>query len=186
MHGVISAELGGRGTFPTWPWPARRASSSPARIRCHIEMPIRTSRIASALDCQRPRILWRQRAGLPSRHPRSARAQRRQNESQQPKTKRPSAVAGWPFRAGDLQSLCRKGTSTQTRTGAAGSVIDGPGRSLESANICLVWSKRHGVLFNCEVARLYLITAATASVKRFLDGIDLRNEIASEALPMNR
>jgi hypothetical protein len=68
--------------------------------------------------------------------------------------------AGWPFRAGDRQSLCRKGTSAETRTGAGGPHFDGQGaRRLEPV---IAWWEGHDALsgslvreISCEVARLY-------------------------------
>jgi hypothetical protein len=57
--------------------------------------------------------------------PASARRQLKQ-EGRKRRRKRigPSAGAGWPFRAGDRQSLCRKGTSAKTRTAAGGPRLD--------------------------------------------------------------
>jgi hypothetical protein len=81
-----------------------------------------------------------------------------------------------------VHHLCRKGASAETRTDAGGPCCEP----------MIAWQEGHDVLSGL-VRQLQLrsgeavrIAAATASVKRFLDEIDLRNEIASAPVRANR
>ena len=81
-----------------------------------------------------------------------------------------------------VHHLCRKGTSAETRTDAGGPCFE----------LVIAWQEGHDVVsglvrqIQLRTGEAVRIAAATASVKRFLDEIDLRNEIASAPVRTNR